>query len=116
VLGQVWHWKGSFQFCYHYAVKDLDVTVLYCTTVVPFDAETLRATIQGQKIVLADPYYTGCLTADICAAMRRIPIVIESIGVPHIVLNHYGTPQQHDEALGFTPQGIHKRITEFLDE
>ena len=29
------------------AVKDLDVTVLYCTTVAPFDAATLRGECQG---------------------------------------------------------------------
>jgi len=98
------------------AVADLDVTVLYCTTVVPFDAETLRAKCQGQKIVLVEPYYAGGLTAEICAAMGRTPIAIESIGVPRTVLNHYGTPQQHDEAIGLTPERIHRRIEVFLND
>ncbi len=33
------------------AVEDMDVTVLYCTTVAPFDGETLRATSQSNNIV-----------------------------------------------------------------
>lgn len=96
------------------AVEDLDATVLYCTTVAPFDAETLRAECQSNKIVLVEPYSAGVLTADMCSAMGRTPIAIESIGVPREVLIHYGTPQQHDEALGFTPQDIRRRVEAFL--
>lgn len=98
------------------AVKDLDVTVLYCTTVAPFDAATLRGECQSNKIVLVEPYYAGALIPDICAAMGRTPVAIESIGVPHEVLTHYGTPEQHDEAIGLTPEAIHQRIVRFLSE
>jgi transketolase len=98
------------------AVEDLDVTVLYCTTVAPFDAETLRANCQGNKIVLVEPYYAGVLVPDISATMGRIPVAIESIGVPHKVLSRYGTPKQHDEVLGLTPEGIRRRMERFLGE
>lgn len=98
------------------AVEDLDVTVLYCTTVAPFDVETLRTHCQGNKIVLVEPYYAGVLLPDISAAMGRTPVAIESIGVPHKVLSRYGTPRQHDEALGLTPEGIRRRVERFLSE
>jgi len=98
------------------AVKDLDVTVLYCTTVAPFDAETLRANCQNNKIVLVEPYYAGVLVPDISAAMGRTPVAIASIGVPHQVLSRYGTPQEHDEELGLTPEGIRRQVEQFLGE
>lgn len=98
------------------AVEGLDVTVLYCTTVAPFDAETLGATCQSSKVVLVEPYYAGALLPDICVALGRTPVSIESIGVPHEVLSHYGTPEQHDEANGLTPAAIRKRIERFLSE
>jgi transketolase len=98
------------------AVEDLDVTVLYCTTVAPFDAETIHANCQGNKIVLVEPYYAGVLVPDISAAMGRIPVAIESIGVPHKVLSRYGTPKEHDEELGLTPEGIRRRVELFLGE
>jgi transketolase len=98
------------------AIEGLEVTVLYCTTITPFDAETLRAVSQSNKIVLVEPYYTGVLVPDICTAMGHIPVAIESIGVPHEVLSRYGTPQQHDEALSLTPQGIRRRVARFLRE
>ncbi len=96
------------------AVEDLDVGVLYCTTVAPFDGETLRAASQSSNIVLVEPYYEGGLVPDICAAMAHTLIRIETIGVPHEVLSHYGTPEQHDASIGFTPQGIKRRIERFL--
>ena len=58
----------------------------------------------------------GVLVPAICAAMGRIPVSIETIGVPHKVLSRYGTPEQHDEALGLTPGGIRRRIERFLGE
>ncbi|HLI89124.1 MAG TPA: transketolase C-terminal domain-containing protein [Ktedonobacteraceae bacterium] len=96
------------------AVADLDVMVLYCTTVAPFDAGTLRAVSESDNIVLVEPYYEGALVADVCAAMQHRRVRIETIGVPRVVLSHYGEPEQHDEAIGFTPRGIRQRIERFL--
>jgi transketolase len=96
------------------AVEDMDVTVLYCTTVAPFDGETLCAASQSNKIVVVEPYYEGVLVPDICVAMKQTPVSVETIGVPHMVLTHYGKPEQHDEELGLTPEGIRRRIERFL--
>ncbi len=96
------------------AVEGMDVTVLYCTTVAPFDGGTLRAVCQSSDIIVVEPYYEGVLARDICSAMQHIPIRLESIGVPHRVLSHYGTPQEHDADIGLTPQGIRARIERFL--
>lgn len=98
------------------AVADMDVTVLYCTTVAPFDAATLQAFCQSSNIILVEPYYEGTLVADVCMAMRSIPTRIEAIGVPREVLTHYGTREQHDEIVGLTPTSIRKRIGRFLND
>jgi transketolase len=97
------------------ATEDLDVTMLYCTTVVPFDEETLRRECVGERLVVVEPYYAGGLTQDIMLAMQKRPIRLETIGVPHQILSHYGIPEQHDEALGLTPAGIRSRIARFLE-
>ncbi len=96
------------------AVADMDVTILYCTTVAPFDAETLRHFSQSNNIIVVEPYYTGALVPDVSAAMQHIPTRIEAIGVPHDLLTHYGTPSQHDEAIGLTPHHIRARMQRFL--
>lgn len=97
------------------AVEDLDVTVLYCTTVAPFDGETLRRECASEHIVLIEPYYEGVLTADIMAALRQKPVCVETIGIPREVLSHYGTAEENDEDLGLTPRGIRKRVLNFLE-
>jgi transketolase len=97
------------------AIEDMDVTLLYCTTVAPFDGETLRATNQSSNIVIVEPYYEGVLVPDICTALKQTPIRIETIGVPHKILSHYGNPEQHDEELGLTPKSIRLKIEQFLN-
>ena len=96
------------------AVENMDVTVLYCTTVAPFDGETLREAENSGNIVVVEPYYEGVLARDICAAMQHTRIRLESIGVPYRILSHYGTPQDHDADVGLTPSGISRRIAQFL--
>jgi transketolase len=96
------------------AASDMDVTILYCTTIAPFDAETLRANSQSSNIVLVEPYYEGVLVPDIVAALKHTPVRIEAIGVPHQVLSHYGTPAQHDQSIGLTAQAVRSRIERFL--
>jgi transketolase len=98
------------------AVEDMDVTVLYCTTVAPFDGETLRAASQSNNIIIVEPYNEGVLVPNVCSSMKHTPIRVETIGVPHKVLAHYGEPEEHDEALGLTPQGIRRRIERFLND
>lgn len=96
------------------AVEDMDVNVLYCTTVAPFDGKTLREVERTGNIVVVEPYYEGVLARDICAAMQHTRIRLESIGVPYRILEHYGTPQDHDADVGLTPPGIRRRIARFL--
>jgi transketolase len=101
------------------AVGDLDVTVLYCTTVVPFDGETLRSAAPGgttgvRSIVLVEPCYEGTLVPEIVAALHPDPVRIEAIGVPRRVLSRYGGPDEHDVDVGLTATGIRDRIEAFL--
>lgn len=98
------------------AIEDMDVTLLYCTTVAPFDGQTLHATSQSRNIVTVEPYYEGVLVPDICAAMKQKPIQVETIGVPHKVLSRYGKPEEHDAELGLIPEGIRRRIEQFLND
>lgn len=96
------------------AVEGLDVTVLYATTLAPLDGETLRVMTPTRSIVLVEPFYEGTLIADIIEAVAPDPVRVEAIGIPARVLSQYGTPEQHDEAIGLTPAGIRRRIATFL--
>lgn len=96
------------------ATQDLDVTVLYYTTVAPFDGKTLRENCKRAKIVLVEPYYAGVLVPDICLALGHTSVIIESIGVPHKFLTDYGYAERHDESIGFTAKDIRARVEEAI--
>lgn len=98
------------------AVADLDLTVLYATTVLHFDEETLRSAVANSSpnITLVEPYYEGALVPDVAKALQDTPARIEAIGVPRRVLHQYGPPERFDQELGLTPEGIRTRISQFL--
>jgi len=98
------------------AVADVDVMVLYATTVVPFDEETLQSAVAeaAPNVILVEPYYEGGLVQDITKALRSTPSRIEAIGVPRQIINRYGSAEQHDAALALTVEGIRVRIEAFL--
>jgi len=98
------------------ATEGLDMTVLYYTTVAPFDSSTLREHSPHGRIVLVEPFYADTLIPEVTAAMVSTPVRVEAIGVPHELLTRYGTPEQHDEALGVTSPGIRARLEPFLAE
>jgi transketolase len=98
------------------ATQDLDVTLLYYTTVAPFDADTLRENCKSRKVALVEPYYEGTLIQDIVAALSPGPVQINALGVPHRFLTDYGHQEQHDEAIGLTPTGIREHIEKLIRE
>ena len=97
------------------ALDGLDATVLYATTVVPLDGETVaRESAPAAEVVVVEPFYEGTLAAQVAAALSHRPIRLESIGVPRRVLHRYGTRRQHDLDLGLDAHGITQRIRAFL--
>jgi len=96
------------------ATTGLDVTLLYYTTLAPFDGEALRRAHKGGPVVLVEPFYAGTLTAAVVEALAPAAVRVEAIGVPREVLTRYGTPEQHDAALGLTPQGMRARLERLL--
>lgn len=97
------------------AARTLDVTVLYYTTVAPFDGETLRDNCPSGRIVVVEPLYEGTLAHDVVSAMNGERVGLLSIGVPRSFLTAYGRPADHDLACGLTTEQIKSRLEQFLD-
>ena len=91
------------------ATADLDVTVLYATTVRPFDRATLRANASA-LVVLVEPYLEGTSAAEASAALADYPHRLVCIGVPNIEHRRYGTWREHDAAHGLDADGLRGRI------
>lgn len=99
-----------------HAAADYDVTVLYYTTLQPFDTQTLRENCTGGKVLLCEPYYAGGLVAEIMQALAPRPVSVACIGVPHQFLLHYGSAAEHDQAVGLTAQNISSQIARLIYE
>lgn len=96
------------------ALEDEDVTVLYATTVRPFDHAGLRQAVTGTDVILIEPYLVGTSVAEVSKALVDRPHRTLAIGVPHEENRRYGTREEHDQAFGLTAPGINRKVQDFL--
>jgi transketolase len=96
------------------ATSDLDVTVLYAATVRPFDAATLRATLDTPAVVLVEPYLRDTSTATVSRALSDVPHRVLGLGVGPAELRTYGSRAHHDALHGLDERGLRAQITKFL--
>jgi transketolase len=97
------------------AIEGMDVTVLYVTTVWPFDADRLaREAADVPEVITVTPFLEGTLTPLVADALSHRPSRFDSIGIGREVLREYGTPRDHDRARGLDTAGIRERIARFV--
>ncbi|MFG2887018.1 transketolase family protein [Streptomyces sp. NPDC048297] len=98
------------------ATEGLDVTVLYATTVRPFDAAGLRRATEdaGTDVVLVEPYLAGTSTAAVSEALADVPHRVLGLGVSRRELRRYGTLEEHVAAHGLDAKSLGERIRAFV--
>ncbi|WP_395750849.1 transketolase family protein [Prosthecobacter sp.] len=96
------------------ALAGTDATILYYTTITPFDAATLQQHAGDGRILCVEPFYEGTLAASVTQALRGKRIALSSMGVPREFLTAYGPAAYHDQACGLLPADIRARYDELL--
>jgi transketolase len=96
------------------ATADLDATILYASTIRPFDAEGLRTFLAAAAVVLVEPYLAGTSSAEVSAALSDTPHRLLALGVARREHRHYGSRSEHDRAHGLDAAGIRRSVTDFL--
>jgi transketolase len=98
------------------ATEGLDVTVLYGTTVRPFDSAALRRATEaaGTDVVLVEPYLAGTSTAAANDALADLPHRVLGLGVGRRELRRYGQIEEHVAAHGLDAGSLRERIGGFL--
>ncbi|MFD8754282.1 transketolase family protein [Kitasatospora sp. NPDC059577] len=97
------------------ATEGLDVTVLYATTVRPFDAAGLRAAVgERADVVLVEPYLAGTSAHEAHEALADRPHRVLGLGVPREEHRHYGSIPEHLAAYGLDAPALRERIGAFL--
>jgi transketolase len=100
------------------ATEGLDATVLYATTVRPFDADALRRATRaaGTDVVLVEPYLAGTSTAAAGEALVDVPHRVLGLGVGRAELRRYGRVEQHTAAHGLDARSLRERISGFFGQ
>lgn len=99
------------------ATEGLDVTVLYATTVRPFDDAALRraaGSAASADVVIVEPYLAGTSTGAVSVALADVPHRVLALGVGRRELRRYGQIDEHLAAHGLTAGPLRQRITGFL--
>ncbi len=96
------------------ATATLDATVLYASTIRPFDAAGLRAAVSGADVILVEPVMEGTSAAAVTAALDDRPHRLLSIGVPNVEHRKYGSAARHNAAHGLDAEGLRVRISAWL--
>ncbi|MFD4526103.1 transketolase family protein [Streptomyces sp. NPDC058470] len=98
------------------ATEGLDVTVLYATTVRPFDRAALRRATEaaGTDVVLVEPYLADTSTASASGALADVRHRVLGLGVGRRELRRYGRVDEHLTAHGLDARSLRERIDGFL--
>ncbi|MEC3981757.1 transketolase family protein [Amycolatopsis sp. H20-H5] len=100
------------------ATEGRDVTVLYTSTIRPFDAAGLLAAVRTTgtaDVVLVEPYLAGTSAHQVAEALADVPHRLRSLGVRReSEVRSYGEIADHDLAHGLDAGSIALSVKEFL--
>jgi len=99
------------------SLKNLDVNILYYTTVVPFDIKTLEKNIKNseKKIIIIEPFYSGAVLNEVSVLQNKYSLLISSVSVPRKFINGYGFKKNLDDKF-FNTKKILNLIKIILDQ
>jgi transketolase len=96
------------------ACLNLDVSILYYTTLEPFDSAMLIKCFVNSKVAVVEPFYEGTMSYDIHSALKGHSINLLSIGVPRKFLSKYGVASEQDILCGLDTQSIKSKLEIFF--
>ena len=96
------------------ATKNLDVEVLYMNKLDPKDIDLLDRGMRSNKLVVVEPYYSGPVLQRMTNILESNQLQVLQIGIPRAFLTNYGKADEHYSALGFDPEQLSQRISNFI--
>jgi transketolase len=93
------------------AAADLDATVLYATSLRPFDDASIQGVVpEGATLAIVEPWYEGTATPVVVQALAGWAAALVAIGVPRSFIRAYGTSRDLDRELGLDVSGVGTRL------
>lgn len=98
------------------ACSNLDVTVLYYTSIIPFDTQLLIDNLDSKRLVLIEPFYEFSTASLILQSLNGLAVSIKSIGIPRKFLRGYGKVEDHYKDLGLSVNEIRIKLEDMISE
>lgn len=95
--------------------QDNDVTVLYYTTLEPFDQKTLAENCPSGKILVVEPEYEGTLLYDIYKSLPHRSLQIEHVAFPREIFRNYGSYEEKMKYYGLTEAAIKEKLMSLIE-
>ena len=95
--------------------KDEDVTVLYYTTLEPFDNETLSKYHNNGKILIVEPEFEGSLSYDVIKTFSGKSVQIEEVAFPREIFRNYRTYDEKMQHYGLTAVKVLEKLKRLVD-
>lgn len=96
--------------------NEYDVTVVYYTTIVPFDKKTLRENISGNRVMIVEPYNKGAILGEIVETLSGHHLKIEMIGFEINSVCHLGEYSENISDWGFDKNAIKTKLEKLLEK
>ena len=96
------------------ACEGLNVSILYYTTLSPFDSDTLVEQSLSNNFLICEPEQEGTITYDVVKAFEGKPVSIMHIGIPREIIRTYGTKIEKDNFYGLTVKQIKNRLIKIM--
>lgn len=97
------------------ATENIDVTIIYLTTLRPLDTKSLKKHLTGNKVIICEPYYSGAITEEVLKSSHK-PLKVGFLGVPREFLTNYGNAEEQDKHTGLTTRAIRRKIKKLIYE
>lgn len=85
---------------------DEDVTILYYSTIVPFDGKILRENLENNRLLLLEPAYQGGIMHIIAKTLEGCMYKVDFIGYPLEFITNYGYVVDNLSLYGMTKEAI----------
>lgn len=96
------------------ALQSEDVTILYYTTVAPFDEATLQTNFVNDRLLLMEPAYQGGIMLQVTKALHDKKVKVGFVGYPHEFITNHGYVVENAAMYGMTVEAVKKKYEELI--
>ena len=98
------------------ALADEDVTILYYTTVVPFDEQCLRDNLVNDRLLIVESGYKGGILHLMKNVLSDKGVRLEFVGYPLEFITNHGYVVENAPQYGLTKKDVYEKYKQLVEE